>query len=392
MGYKKYLLIILLCCPALLAQAQKKQHYSKARADDLTDSLINAGNWKEVIVKSEVYIAHGIDYTGLRLKAGFAQFMMGNYAAATENYDKVLQRDPNNQTALYYLYLCYKYQNNETLAGAQLAKLDSTSLKLLQVNRTGLVSVGLESSYKIANTTYRGNASYTQADLSIRIAGKLQVYNAVSYFDQKIYSYGSRKWQMNDDRQKENFLKLSYALLDHFTLMGGWHYLHTQYLTTNYNGNLFIGGINYSVPYINLQTDVDAGQVITDRIKQYNGQVMVEPLGNLNLYFVSGVSYLNRSTTNNFVFSEMAGFKAAKDVWLETSATFGNLNDYVEAGGLYIYDAFDDTKLKLGETAYLQLSQRLMLNLNYTYEKKQDNVEKFNYNQNSIAARISWTF
>lgn len=392
MGYKKYLLIILLSCPALLAYAQKKQSYSNARVDDLTDSLINAGNWKEVIVKSKEYIAHGIDYMGLRLKVGFAQFMVGNYAAATENYERVLQRDPNNQTARYYLYLCYKYQNNEVLAGEQLAKLDTASLKLLQAGRTGFVSAGLESSYKMANTTYRGNASYTKADLSVRVAGKLLAYDAVSYFDQKIYSYSNRKWQVNDDRQKENFLKLSYALCDHFTLTGGWHYLNTQYLTTNYNGNLFVGGINYSVPYLNLQGDVDAGRIMTDKLKQYNGQVMVEPLGNLNLYFISGVSYLNRSTTDNFIFSETAGFKATKNIWLETSATFGNLNDYVEAGGLYIYNTFDDTKLKLSETAYFQLTRRLMLNLNYTYEKKQDNVEKFNYNQNSIAARISWMF
>ncbi|MGN6180075.1 MAG: hypothetical protein ACTHNW_12885 [Mucilaginibacter sp.] len=391
MGYKNYILIILLSCSALFAHAQTIP-YTRAGADIITDSLINAGNWQEVIAKSKVYIAHGIDYTGLRLKAGFAQFMTGNYAAATENYNKVLQSDANNQTARYYLYLCYKYQNNEALAGAQLAKLDTASLKLLHANRTGLVSAGLESSYKIAGTTYRGNASYTQFDLSGRIGGPLQVFDAVSYFGQDIYSYSNRKWQMNADRQKENFFKLSYALFDHFTLTGGWHYLHTQYLTTSYNSNLFVGGVNYSAPYFSLQGDVDAGRLMADQIKQYNGQVMIEPLGNLNLYFISGVSYLNRNTTDNSIFSETAGFKATQNVWLETSATFGNLNDYVEAGGLYIYNTFDDTKLKLAETAYFQLSPHLMLNINYTYERKQDNAEKFNYNQNSIAARVSWMF
>lgn len=389
MGYKKYLLIILLSCPALLAHAQEKPY---ARADSLTDSLISAGKWQEVIMKGREYIANGTDNNALRLKMGFAQFMVGNYAAATINYNKVLLSDANNQTARYYLYLCYKYLNNEALAGEQLARLDSNSLNLLHVKRSGLISAGLESSYKIANTIFRGNASYTQVDLTGRIAGKLQVYDAVSYFGQYIYDYRDRKWQQNADRQTENFLKLSYPLLNHLTLMGGWHYLYTKYQNTIYNGNLFVGGLNYSLPYINLQGDVNIGRLMADNLKQYNGQVMVSPLGNLDLYFISGVSYLNRNTTDNFIFSGTAGFKAVEKVWLETSATFGNQDDYVEAGGLYIYNTFDDTKFKLAETIYFQLNKRLMLDFSYTYEKKQDNVQNFNYNQNSIAARISWTF
>ncbi len=391
MGYKKYLLIILLGGISYLTSAQDKPF---ARADSLTDSLINAGNWKEAITQGKQYIANGTDYTGLRLKIGFAQFMVGNYSAAIENYDKVLQDDAHNQTACYYLYLCYKYMNNEALAGEQLAKLDSISLKLLLVNRTDITSAGLESSYKIANTNYRGNASYTKFDLSGHVLSKLQVYDAVSYFSQYIYEYHNfeHTWQQNDDRQTENFLKLSYPLFDHFTLTGGWHYLYTKYQTTTYNGNLFVGGINYNAVLFNVQGDIDIGRLMTDRVTQYNGQVMVSPLGNLDLYFISGISYLNRNTTDNFIFSETAGFKAIKNVWLETSATFGNQDDYVEAGGLYIYNTFDDTKLKLTETAYFQLSKRLMLNLSYTYEKKQDAVQQFNYNQNSIAAGILWRF
>jgi len=395
MGYQKYILIILLSGLTWLAHAQEKPF---ARADSLTDSLLSAGNWKEALAKGKQYIANGTDYAGLRLKVGFAEFMNGNYAAAIKDYNRVLRDDPHSQTACYYLYLCYKYMNNQALAGEQLANLDSTSLKLLHVNRSDVTSAGLESSYKIANTTYRGNASYTKFDLSGYIAGKLQVYDAASYFGQYIYDYvydfklRRHQWEQYDDQQKENFLKLSYPLFDHFTLTGGWHYLYTLYQTTNYKGNLFVGGINYNAAYFNLQADMDAGRLMTDKLKQYNGQLMVNPLGNLDLYFISGVSYLNRNTTDNFVFSETAGFKAAKNVWLETSATFGNQDDYVEAGGLYIYNTFDDTRLKMAETAYIQLSKKLQLDLSYTYEKKRDDVQKFYYSQNSIAAGILWKF
>ena len=389
MGYQKYLLIVLLCGLPLCLRAQNKPF---AAADSTTDSLMTAANWKAVVAKGNYYIANGADYTGLRLKIGYAQFMLGDFSEAIKDYTVVLKNNPNNQTARYYLYLCYKYLDNEALAGAQLAKLDSNSVKLLHAGRNGLVSIGLESSFKIADDPYRGNASYTQFDISNRLFSKLQVFEAVSYFGQYIYDFHDRKWRQNIDRQSDYFLKLSYPLFDKVTLIGGWHYLYTDYETDKYHSNLFTGGLNYATPYFNLQGDVDAGHLMADNVTQYNGRVFVNPLGNLNLYFISGVSYLHENASYNFIFAETAGFKVLNGLWLESSATFGNLDDYIEADGLYIYNTFDATKLKLAETGYIELNEHLMLHLSYTYEKKQDDVQKINYNQDSITAGILWRF
>jgi hypothetical protein len=389
MGYKKYVLIVLLCGLSVLVRAQSKSYMS---ADSTTDSLLNAGNWKDLAVKCNYYLANGADYASLRLKLGYAQFMLGNFSEAIRNYKIVLRNDSYNQTARYYMYFCYEYLNNQSLAGAQLAKLDTNSLKVLHKSPNALVSAGLESSFKIADDPYRGNAWYSQFDISNRLFSKLQVYEAVSYFGQYIYDFYDRKWRQNPDRQTEYYLKMSYPLTDNLTVTGGWHYLYTIFETDHYHSNLFTGGLNYATPYFNLQADADAGHLTTDKVAQYNGRIFVNPLGNLNLYFISGVSYLHKNSTDNFIFSETGGFKAFNGIWLETSGTFGNLDDYIEAGGLYIYNTFDATKLKLAETVYMELSKSLMLNLSYTYEKKRDGVQDINYNQNSIAAGIVWKF
>ena len=103
-----------------------------------------------------------------------------------------------------------------------------------------------------------------------------------------------------------------------------------------------------------------------------NTKLKLYPLGNLNLYFISSASYLHETDNKNFIFSQAAGFSPVKNLWLETSGTFGDLSDYIESDGLYIYNTFDATKLKLGQTVYYQANVHIMLQLNYLYEKKQD--------------------
>lgn len=91
------------------------------------------------------------------------------------------------------------------------------------------------------------------------------------------------------------------------------------------------------------------------------------------------------------VYSQLVGFKAANKVWLETNATFGNQADYIDRDGLYIYNTFDDTKLKFGESVYYQLDH-LQLQLNYSYENKSDALQAITYHQHSFTAGILWKF
>jgi tetratricopeptide (TPR) repeat protein len=369
-----------------------------ARADSTLDSLYNAANWKGLIKKGKALSNKGESYPSLYLKIGYAEFALENYSAAIGEYNKILEKNPHDQTARYYLYLCYLYLKNESMAGYELAKLDSNTLKVSQTSHNGLNGIDAGTSFKIADDPYRGNASFTQADVDMHLFSKLQVLQSLSYFGQYIYTTGDdrKEWIQHKDQQNEYFLKLSYPLMDKLTLIGGWHYAHATYSTYStdvYNNHLFVIGLNYAEPYFSLQGNVELGHVLEDKVTQYDGRLVVNPLGNYNLYLVTGASYLLSGTTRNMIFSEMAGFKVVQRFWLETSATFGNLNDYIENDGLYIYDALDVTKLKLAETAYFQLNKRLMLDVSYTYEKKyDDDVHKAYYSQHSIAVALSWRF
>jgi len=389
MDCRKYILTLLLCVAALLASAQTGGYQS---ADSASLSLYVAGDWKQLVTTGQQMVADGTDFPALRQRMGFAYFILGNYTAAINEYEQVLKHDSYNQTARYYTYLSYKYLNNDLFAARQESYLDSAAYQHVKHGRFSLVSAALESSFKMPGNDNRGNAFYTRLGLSSRITNRLQLDQSVFYFNQAIYRGFGNFRVKHPDRQAEYFAGLNYAATNRLTLIGAYHYLNTHYQTTTYHSNVFLAGLSYSGIYYNIQGDINIGRIINEDITQYNTKLTLYPLGNLNLYFSERVAYLNGQNSNNFVFKQTAGYKVAKKVWLETSATFGELNNYIEADGLYIYNAVDNTKLKLTQTVYYQLINNAMLQLNYTYEKKKDVFRAVNYNQHSITAGILWKF
>lgn len=381
MGISKYLLIVLFLLSALALKAQVTTFQS---ADSTSEALYAKGDWKQLIEVARRSIKDGIDFPLLRLKTGYAFFILGNYSAALAEYDRVLADDAFNQTARYYEYLCYKYLNDDLLAINQASALDTTSYNLLKINRSGLISAALESSFKTNNDPNRGNASYTRFGLSNTLFKKLKLDQSASYFGQQI---GTGE---NDD-QFEYFAQISYAFHNRISVFGGWHYMNTSYEGINYNSHLFLAGVNYSGTYFDIAGDINAGHILNEASQQIDAKLRLYPLGNLNLYFIERGSYLHNSARQHMVYSQLVGFKAANKVWLETNATFGNQADYIDRDGLYIYNTFDDTKLKFGESVYYQLDH-LQLQLNYSYENKSDALQAITYHQHSFTAGILWKF
>ena len=382
--------LTLFCCFAFVTLKAQQPDYQTT--DSTAERLYNAGNWKQLIQAENESLKNGIDFPALRLRLGYAQFVLENYGAALYQYDQVLKNDAFNQTARFYKSLCYKYLNHDLLAAGEAAYLDTSSTKLFTLKPFGIIDASLESSYKIADDNYRGNASYTRFGLNSILFKKLQLEQSVAYFGQYIYIIDDKNWAQNNDQQTEYFAKLSYALANRLVLFGGWHYMYTAFQSNTYNSNVLLAGLNYTGNYIDLQGDVDIGNVVGDHINQYNAKITVRPLGNLNLYFISQETYLLENNNGAEIFNQTIGFKALKNLWLESSATFGKLDDYIEGDGLYIYNAVDDTKLKLGQTIYYQLNAHAMLQLNYIFEKKQDIGQSINYNQYSITAGLLWRF
>ncbi|WP_428329425.1 hypothetical protein [Mucilaginibacter sp.] len=376
-------------------KAATAQELSFQQADSTSEALFQAGEWHKLLHFGARSIHDSIDFPALRLRLGYADFVTENYHAALKQYHKILKQNAYDQTARYFSYWSHLYLNQDQGAAYDAAYMDADQLKAANMRKFDFISAGLESGIKFSDNYYRGNAYYNRFSLSNRLSWRLQLDQSIAYFTQSIdnrrYIFLNNNTGKKDN-QFEYYAKLSYAITENMRILGAYHYLNTNFLNITYNSNIGLAGLQYNGTYINLQGDINWGSMIKNYLIQYNAAVSIYPFGNFNLYTISRASYLHQNGAGQAIFNQSAGFKFIKNIWLETSATFGNQDNYIDKDGLYIYNSIDRTKLKLGETAFFQLSKQVQLQLNYAYEKKLDETHSLSYGQHAVTTGILWRF
>jgi hypothetical protein len=400
MANRKYFLAALFTVCCYVARAQT---ISFQQVDSTSYAQYSAGNWKALIAYGNTAINAGADYPALRLRMAYAQLMTENYQGALTQYQQVLKMDAYNQTARYFSYLCNKYLDNNYTASYHASFVDTAVLDKEKITAFGLLTAGLETGIKIPANSNRGKGSYTRASLSNRLGWKLQLDQSVAYYNQSITSTENIApdpatptitTPVNttfSNQQFEYYGKLGYTITNRLTLLGAYHYLNTSYGSFGFQSHIGLLGLKYSAPYFSLQADANYSNIINSRISQVNGQVTIYPLGNLNLYTISRVA-VQSGDIQQTILNQAVGFKVAKQLWLEASATFGAMNNYLEADALYVYNAIDITKQKAGATIFYTLGKHAVVHLNYTFEQKQDYYLNNDYNQNSITGGLTWKF
>jgi hypothetical protein len=392
MEYRKLTILFALLLVTLAARAQDNKF---AMADSSAEKLYNAGDWKQLITFVNQCTADSVDSPFLRFKVGYAYMLTGNYKAAIGQFNRVLLKEPNNNTARLYNYYCNTYINNNNAAFYNAGYLDKETLRGIKLSPFGLTDATLESSIKLPANNERDNGFFERAGIGLRLSWRLQLDQSFLFFTQRIFRsrfIDFKNQTGRTDRQAEYYAKARYLLVKNLTLLGAYHYLHTSYRSNINQSNLGLFGIKYDTRYVDLQGDINFGKLIDKTLKQYDAKLDFYPLGNLNLYTMSRASVLNLSGVNTFIYSQSVGFKVLDKTWLETAATFGNQDDYLDADGLYVYNAIDPTKFKCGENVFYQLGNHALLNLNYFYEKKTDVYRAVSYNQNSVTLGITWKF
>lgn len=395
MGKGKYVLIFTFLFYYNTARSQVQTF---EQADSSSAALYNQANWSRLISFGEESVKSGIDFPELRSRMGYAYMMDGNYKAAIKSYQEVFKNNSYNQDARYYAYLCNLYINNESNASYNGAYIDTEHQENFALQPFRIMSAGVEGGPRYNNEYYRGTSGFYRIYLQTRLTWKLILDLSADFYRQSILFDNPRFFEDNAttfrtiDRQWEYYAKLRYAVTENITILGAYHYLNTNYLNKTYNSNIGLIGVRYTGTYFDLQADMAAGNMIDTKMQQYNGTITWYPLGNLNLYAISRESYHRQGSSHRAIFDERAGFKLMKNTWLESSVTFSNLDNYIDADALYIYNAIDATTLKLGETAFYQLGKHAQLRLNYSFEKKKNEASGLNYRQYDTTAGLLWKF
>jgi hypothetical protein len=391
---RKLILTTSLVFSMALVHVHAQQNFSFAVVDSQSYALYQKADWKTLLTYGKLAIANKQDFLLLRLRTGYAAFMIENYSEAIKHYEAVLREDKYNNTAHYFIYWSRINLGQPELAMAEAKFIAKDAIDEKKLKPSAITGVEAEFSFKRTSTLFRSNPFYARIGLANRFNPSLHMQQSVATYQQQI---NEPLLTSVADKEKININQFEYYnrfLLNldrHWQIKAAYHYLYTPFNNYTYNNHLLLLGVKYNSNYFDLQADAVIGKLTDTATKQFNLQLGLYPAGNLNFYsFSTAMLRLQGSTAFNF--RQVIGVKLVKDVWLEGNITLGEFRNLVENDALYVYHAIDPNTMKAGITSYILLGSKTTLQLGYTYEKRRLFNTTNEFHQHSITGGLSWKF
>ena len=358
--------------------------------DSITFQSYLSGDWETLIRTGKDAIEQGIDYKYLRQRMGYAYFVKANYYAARIQYEKALSFDESDMDTRMYLYYCGLNIGDESNARFHARKLSGDIQKSIGIKPFNILNaVDVEYNYKANDDSLeiRSNPGYSRLGVNTQMGYRLNFYQAVSQYSQTVNKTTSTN-------QFEYYGLLNWSLGAHSTLDLAYHYVNTKVDTTIFPGNMFLAKFSKRINRFNIGLN---GSILTNSMGNFtqigiNGGVIIP--GNMNIYLNSSLQTLSDSINTHVIFTQSIGTQIFKPLWIEGNITFGNLKNYNDNNGLYLYNSLDATTFRTGVSLFCNLGKKITLVGNYTYDIKEISDPflniNYNYNQHSFSGGIIW--
>ena len=402
-------IIIPLLFVSMLAKAQ--QPISFQTADSITYQYYLKGDWEKLVNFGEEAIKQDIDFKNLYKRIGYAYFAKADYYSAQKQFAKALSFDSSDLDTRAYLYYCGLNLGDKTLADYHANKLPVETQKKIGIKSFKFIeSVDAEYNYKANDDSLgiRSNPSYYRIGIRTKLSNRLKLYQAVSQYSQTV----------NDSvptNQTEYFATLNWSISSHTAIDLGYHYVSTKVNTTIFPGNMFFAKLSTSINRFQFDINGSILKNANDTCIQFGLSVGYTFPGTANIYLKSSLNGLIQSSKTTIkpleltstgmyalkdtvtyrpIFTQTIGGQVFKSLWVEASITLGNLKNYNDNNGLYLYNSLDATTFRTGLSLFYNLNRNITLIGNYTYDKKQieNTITKINtnYNQHSFSTGIIW--
>ena len=368
------------------------QEISSLQAANATSlQLYNQYQWTDLLKYGKNSIDSGIDFPLLRMRTGYAAFMLGNYSESMRHYESVYRSDNKNEISIYYLYL-----NNLLLNNLQGARYYASQLGESVRKENGIIpfkisQLDAEFSQKKPDATYRGDASYTRFGLTTLLGYKITLHQSVAFFNQMINEPALTSVINNNainNNQKDYYAKADLAFSGNLTFLGGFHYFNTPFNNLLYHNLVGFGGLNYASKLIQLKGLLQVGTIRSASIKQFDAVLTTYPLGNTKFYTISRAAF-----ANDLALTQVLGYSPVKRVWLEANTTIGSYRTMLNNDAMYLYDDIDLKKSRYGASVYLSMGTKVMLRMNYTHDVKiRYGSPTSLFNQQSITGGLQCNF
>lgn len=387
-----YILVFWTVC-TIQIQSQANQ----ARVDSVTYQHFIRGEWQKLIEAGNQAKDDRIDFKYLQQRLGYAYFMQGKYYASIRHYENALAYDAADEITHLYLYFNHLNLGNYSKAAYHSGKISEETRKFNQIKTLKPISsIDYEFNMKKPDNELREDALYHRIGISSQLTSQLSLYQSIS-------TYGQITDYTKVIRQNEYYGLITYTPHTNISLQLVYHSIGTKLIadpdTMYYQGNLFLGKITYNKGRFDLGVTysyLDLNYATSGQLGIHGG---IGFSGRVPAYFKSSLFQLTESGTDlnynaytytRLVFQQTAGFMPFKRVWLEGFVTLGDLNNFADFNGMYVYNNADPTTFKTGSTVYLYPSSHFILFMNYALEQKNILLYNLQYQQNSFSGGIIW--
>lgn len=343
------------------------------------------GNWDKLIETGKAAESRGISYKYLHQRVGYANYSKGNYFAAEQAYTKAYRFDTSDQLTLLYLYYCASNRGDYTASHFYGSKLSVESKKALNISSFKLIdAVDAEYNYKYNNSTSRSNPLYYRLGLQSQLSHRLSLYFAGSEYQQTVSGLKIS--------QPEFYTLLNWTTSATSSLGFGFHYVNTQSGISI--ANSYLGIIDWTKRFNRFKINATASlfSTSTKSVKQFSlsgGYVF----GNQGVLMINSTLIgMVQPHHKQFNFAQSVTIHPFKKIWLDGRVVLGNLDNYNDNRGLYVYNSLDPTTFRAGATLFWSLNNHLSLSFDYTIDQKEITTINYQYYQQSFSGGISWKF
>lgn len=439
-----YVLFLLIA----FSNANGQKTMNLPEVDKETYSLWQKNDWKNLIKVGKKALNEDVDFYYLRVRMGIAYYQKKNYHAAIIHFEKAYSLNAQESYLKEYLYYSYLFAGRTMEANTLYSSFES-SLKKKIGTKTEKFIDGIDLSYGVRNISDETviedfSTAYTPPNDGLQeITRSLNIFNVGLQHDFSpkfsiYHSFSNIKKLSFEHRVENGIIKTTANLktsINQYYLSGGSrigkglnllygvHFISIRYpIEVNYfrQGSVYrvtetaketdlVGFISMhkSLKYITLNTSVSFAELNSATQTQANLGLTLYPLGNLNLYSSSNVSfqkefYSDGANNAEIVYFQSIGFKTLRFIWLEGFLSMGNISNFVADDGATVFNGTETIKQRFGAKAIVIIKPNLRFQLNYIQNKANSYfIESINtgtkynpveYSNKLITGGIIWNF
>lgn len=366
------LIIISFSLIALIGNAQEK--YSDASQY----AAYQEGEWELVLKYSKMAKAEGVDFYYLRVRTGYANFMLKRYRQSAIEFDKALEFNSADRFSKRYGYWAkiYSGQTGQAkLMASGFTKTDKDTIKVIAPN--WISSIGFLGGYRISSSpTAVSNMPYGQLNLSHELGKRFTLDHGASFL--KYNRRGSALWQAGYLAQL-GVLVEKRTTLRPFFLMQYWE-------SGTYKVYDLGAGAAIKHTFSTIDISVHGGYIqrTDDDLYQAGATLSWFPLSNPGLYSHTTANYIGADTTTVYSLRQTIGGNVYKGLWLNSTFVWSNELLPFEAGRVdFSNTSIDALNWKTSVTLSYVIRLNFSISATYTAESRKDVLSGSNYNYHS---------